>query len=210
MASGVLPIPEALAKAPGPSPWYLRGKTLSSERGDLRWESGTQPDGGATELRDPAGAILARCGFYCYVLPLEGTSFLVWTLQKQSVAQTMRFWVVDTARLKPLDADLVPPSVIQINASDVSEAGIPASLPEGIHRVALLPGLASPKELLMWVHLDDSSDRPLKLWSVKPGASELAVFQQSWFGSATYDLGYQWPTRVARDPDSGRVVGEGI
>src|SRR4029077_6816761 len=94
--------PLASIDAPGPSPWYLRGRTLPSSRGDLRWEKAAGQSGGATDLLDSKGVVLARCSFYCYVLPLERTSFLVWALEKSGPAQDVRLQVIDADGLEPL------------------------------------------------------------------------------------------------------------
>jgi hypothetical protein len=202
--------PSASVGAPGPSPWYLRGRTLPSSRGDLRWEEASAQSGGATDLMDPTGAVLARCGFYCYVLPLERTSFLVWALEKSGTAQDIRFQVIDADRLSPLKPAVAQPSSLQINVSDENDTRISALLPEGEHAVVLPSALRSLPELLMWVQPADSSETPLRLWSLVPATGRARVIRQNWFDSSSYDLGYQWPTRVWRDADSGRVIGEGI
>jgi hypothetical protein len=36
------------------------------------------------------------------------------------------------------------------------------------------------------------------------------VLPQKWFNGGKYDFGYQWITRVQRDPRTGQIVGEGI
>ncbi len=33
---------------------------------------------------------------------------------------------------------------------------------------------------------------------------------QDWYNEGRYDFGYQWVTRVARLPNGGAIVGEGI
>ncbi|HKQ49792.1 MAG TPA: hypothetical protein VJZ71_17085 [Phycisphaerae bacterium] len=43
-----------------------------------------------------------------------------------------------------------------------------------------------------------------------PGSRRIAVYPQKWFTRDKIDLGYQWITRMAREPDSGRLVGDGI
>jgi len=39
---------------------------------------------------------------------------------------------------------------------------------------------------------------------------QVTVLPQRWFNEGSYDFGYQWITRVQREPASGRIVGEGI
>ena len=49
----------------------------------------------------------------------------------------------------------------------------------------------------------------LRLWIVRPRDGTIDVVPQDWFNHGDYDFGYQWVTRVAREP-GGRIVGEGI
>ncbi len=41
-------------------------------------------------------------------------------------------------------------------------------------------------------------------------AVEIEVLPQYWFTDNMFDIGYQWITQVARDPDSKKIVGSGI
>jgi hypothetical protein len=56
-----------------------------------------------------------------------------------------------------------------------------------------------------------SGDDPaFALFVFYPHAGLVEVLPQKWFTAAQYDLGYQWITRAARDPESHRIVGDGI
>jgi hypothetical protein len=68
-----------------------------------------------------------------------------------------------------------------------------------------LNGLNECDELLFFVHADGT-----RLWTLKPKDGMLTVAPQDWFNKGDFDRGYQWPTRVARDPHSGAIVGDGI
>jgi hypothetical protein len=46
--------------------------------------------------------------------------------------------------------------------------------------------------------------------SARPRLGEVEFFPQHWFNAEKFDLGYQWVTRVARHPNSGRIIGDGI
>ena len=50
----------------------------------------------------------------------------------------------------------------------------------------------------------------LCLWIVDTRSARVSVFPQDWWNRADLDFGYQWVTRVARDPNTGKIVGEGI
>ena len=49
----------------------------------------------------------------------------------------------------------------------------------------------------------------LALLVARLSAGTYELFPQDWFNSANLD-GYQWVTRVARDPQTGRIHGDGI
>ncbi|MBF0593996.1 MAG: hypothetical protein HQL22_03430 [Candidatus Omnitrophica bacterium] len=36
------------------------------------------------------------------------------------------------------------------------------------------------------------------------------VYPQEWFNNGSFDFGYQWISKVGREPKSGEIVGEGV
>lgn len=54
----------------------------------------------------------------------------------------------------------------------------------------------------------DRGNLALLVASPRDGAFE--VFPQDWFNDGGFDYGCEWVTRVARDPRTGRIHGEGI
>jgi hypothetical protein len=67
------------------------------------------------------------------------------------------------------------------------------------------------RELFLLVNSARPPDSPrIHLWIVRPGAGTIEVLPQDWFNDRSFDFGYQWITRIARDPQSGQLVGEGI
>jgi len=50
----------------------------------------------------------------------------------------------------------------------------------------------------------------LALLVAHPRTSSYRLYSQDWFNSLDLDFGYQWVTRVARHPETGRVHGDGI
>jgi hypothetical protein len=72
-------------------------------------------------------------------------------------------------------------------------------------------------ELLVLVHStaggatsNYADDMRLRLWIVRPVDGTVDVVPQDWFNHGAYDFDYQWVTRVAREPGTGRIVGEGV
>jgi hypothetical protein len=50
----------------------------------------------------------------------------------------------------------------------------------------------------------------LALLVARPKEASFRLYPQDWFNTADFDFGYQWITRIARDPQTGRVRGEGF
>ena len=50
----------------------------------------------------------------------------------------------------------------------------------------------------------------LALMVACPRECTVQLYGQDWFNGGGLDYGYQWVTRVARDPKTGKVRGEGI
>ncbi len=226
--------PAVLDHAPGPSPWYLLAghEGIPSRFGELTWHSaGTEPPAaGKVLLRAETGAPRAILGFYCYVRRLDAPRFLLWYVEpklwvdKLVAKSALRLCILDADRLEPI-AD-VSTAMRDMAVSDtcaywrgglVAEASIGTDLTEGTHHVALPTELGGVEELLLLVHSTAAgcfsnyvNRMHLTLWIVRPNAQSIEVIPQDWFNQGDYDFGHQWPTRMARDPDSGRIIGEGI
>lgn len=94
----------------------------------------------------------------------------------------------------------------------LAEMELPWSLPAGLQSVAVPEELRGVEELLIVSsHPGANKEEPAcALLVLRPPAGTVEVLPQKWFTTGKYDVGYQWITRVARDPASGRIVGEGI
>jgi hypothetical protein len=74
--------------------------------------------------------------------------------------------------------------------------------------------MLSMQELLILCHspmarTSDSSAN-LALMVTEPRASVYRLYPQDWFNNSDLDFSYQWVTRVVRDPNTGRIEGEGF
>ena len=78
--------------------------------------------------------------------------------------------------------------------------------------VAVPPELGGIDELLMIAPRSTRSrDEPAAAVLVLyPQAGLLDVLPQAWYTRAAFDVGPQWIARVARDPRSHRILGEGV
>jgi hypothetical protein len=48
------------------------------------------------------------------------------------------------------------------------------------------------------------------IWRIDSGRQQITVLPQQWWNESDVDFGYQWITRVAAEPVSGLIVGDGI
>ena len=94
---------------------------------------------------------------------------------------------------------------------------MPANNPAGSFDLEFPSTMKAFEELLILGHSDSINMRRelgaagnLCLFVVKPKMNAYEIFPQDWFNNGKLDYGYQWVTRVARDPISGKIFGEGF
>src|SRR5262249_10281790 len=92
------------------------------------------------------------------------------------------------------------------------EFGISAKLTQGTHAIAAPVEFQSIEELLIPTSYGAKSadDAAAAIYVVYPHASLAEVLPQRWFTRTQFDVGMQWITRLARDPASGRIIGEAM
>ncbi len=94
----------------------------------------------------------------------------------------------------------------------VVEAEISSRLSPGAHPLELPGEFRGIPELLMITSYAarKPQDAACAILIVKPQQGQVEVIPQRWFTPGRYEIGRQWITRVARDPLSGRIIGEGF
>jgi len=65
-------------------------------------------------------------------------------------------------------------------------------------------------ELLLFEDGPPDSAAAASIYVWRPGSGRITVLPQDWFKAETMDLGYEWITRVDRDPQTSHIVGDGI
>jgi hypothetical protein len=208
---------QILDSAPGPTPWYMAAGTreIPSERGLLSWwdaTSGAKQGGGKKALTTSDGTALALFNYYCYLKLLGQRRLLAWTTNTPYPPNLVFFRVIDVDRLDPIRD--VESACAEIDANslrwlasggDLATVRIPANLDAGTNRWEFPLEMQVLDELLLLCHGNETS-----LWIIRPKDGTVEVYPQDWFNHGDYDFGYQWPTRVARDPETGIIVGDGI
>lgn len=217
---------DVLRRAPGPSPWYLR--EFSPELPDnLNWSDGYD---GKMFLKNSNGEILAIFDYYCYVLSMSKSRLLVWHMVNDNMAalyknaEYLRFSVLDLNNLPPIPNiqialhRLKEEKLTVFHLDDNAETFLlPTDLDNGEHSIEFSAMFKEFTEILVlafstaWVMTGNAIDKKsLCLFILKPTSKRVEIFPQDWFNRGDLDYGYQWVTRVARDPDSGRIFGEGF
>jgi hypothetical protein len=92
---------------------------------------------------------------------------------------------------------------------------IPTDVDEGTHAIAPPAAFDNlPEVLVLADYGSEKSDHFDKMYraifACDFKARQVTVLPQRWFNEGRYDFGYQWITRVQREPVTGRIVGEGI
>ena len=94
----------------------------------------------------------------------------------------------------------------------IAEFEVPVKLPAGVNKIEVPTELQTVDELIVpTTYAAINPDEPamaLDVFYLQAGLVE--VLPQKWFTTAQYEVGPQWITRAARDPESHRIFGDGI
>jgi hypothetical protein len=215
---------ERLAKlvreAPGPSPWYYgQQPPFLSDVGLLSWKQLHRD--GSVALVDTQGNCRLILSFYCYAMPIGGSRILVWyeAGEPPHPLVGIEVFLLEIADLTPLEKKTVEVrmpraqgSKVIFNGVPVASVMVPASLKAGLNRFVFPVPFKTLAETLMLG--DNASIRGASMtrsiYCLRPNDGDVEVLPQDWFNLGGFDFGYQWITKVVRDPHSGRICGGGI
>jgi len=206
----------------GPSPWYVRNRSLAINQRTMTWrEVGTrEPFAGCLLLTDEHECTILGLRIYSYLRLLDARRLLVWSQDRPSREGTPRLnlalfdleqlpQISDTRDLcRVLGASRAP---ARADVEPAASWSIPVSLPAGRHDADIPDWLSSEKEILILVDSQNSpADTSVRtVWRIVPPEKIIEVLPQYWYQNGNFDFGYEWITRIARDP-VGRLVGDGI
>ena len=216
----------------GPAPWYLRAPWLRITTNEGTWSWETYDDSvlaGLSRLVSPIGDTVLFVDTYCYVQPLSDGRLVIWYeigKQQQNHINTpsIEFVLLHLNELKPLNDIGSTAKEVKKKKQMVSYLGgspveysLSTILPEEVHLISPPAEFTSIPELLVLADYGPASDcsnhsnnmcRAIFACDFKSGRVE--ILPQAWFNEGDYDFGYQWITRVQREPVTGHIVGEGI
>ncbi len=93
-------------------------------------------------------------------------------------------------------------------ANPVSSILVPGTLQEGLHHFRFPKEFETLDEILLAVPYPEEN-AAYAIFEIRPAFGTVNVMPQKWFTKKNFDLGYEWITRVARDPATGKLYGDG-
>jgi hypothetical protein len=210
---------DALARTIGPTPWYWktfpRVNSASGQRFAWTHHGSEGPLGYLVSLglvQEPDKPRLAL-NTYCRPFFVPPSHLGIWCPEGRSI----RFACFDPDQLKAFDlaeiAGWFKQSSERIYAATAPIAEFePVELGASTHSIDVPPKLRTVDELIVPASYPAKNpDEPafaLYIFYLRAGLVE--VLPQKWFTRSQYDVGHQWITRAARDPESQRIFGEGF
>jgi hypothetical protein len=215
---------ERLAKlirqAPGPSPWYYgQQPPFPSDVGLLSWKQLHRE--GSVALVDTQGNYRLILSSYCYAMPISRSRILIWYEAGKPTQPLVgiEIFLLEIADLTPLEKTNAEarmpkaqgPKVI-FNSGPVASVMVPASLKTGLNRFDFPMPFQTLAEILVLGNNASIPGTSIKrsIYCLRPNDGDVEVLPQDWFNLGDFDFGYQWITKVVRDPYSGRICGNGI
>jgi hypothetical protein len=210
---------ELLQHTVGPTPWYWKTfpafNSASGQRFVWTHHGNQGPLAYLVSLsleQEPDKPRLAL-NTYCRPFFVPPSRLGIWCPEGGSI----RFVCFDPDQLKAFDfaeiAGWFKQSSERIYAVTPPIADFePLTLGALTHNIEVPPELQTVDELIVPTSYpaksDDDPAFALYVFYLRAGLVE--VLPQKWFTAAQYDVGYQWITRAARDPESQRIFGEGF
>ena len=149
---------------------------------------------------------------YCRPFFVPPSRLGIWCPEGRSI----RFVCFDPDQLKVFDlteiAGWFKASSERIYAATepLADFEVPLGLGAGLHKVDVPSELSAVDELIVPTSYPAKSpdDPAFALYVVYLQAGLVEVLPQKWFTASQYQVGRQWITRAARDPESHRIFGE--
>jgi hypothetical protein len=214
---------DILQRSVGPAPWYWKtfptfhsvsGQrivwTHHGEQGPLAYlvSLGLVSLGLEQEPRKPRLAL----NTYCRPFFVPPAHIGIWCPEGRSI----RITCFAPDQLKTFElAEIVgwfKPSSERIYSATtpIADFEVSLALPPGRHKIEVPPELRGVDELIIPTSYPAKGpDEPaFALYVVYLQAGGVEVLPQKWFTASQYQVGKQWITRAARDPESHRLLGE--
>jgi hypothetical protein len=209
---------EILSGAVGPASWYWKTfpsfQSLAGQR--FLWthhgESGPVAHLVTLGIEQDSEQVRLALNTYCRPFLVPPHFLGIWCPEGRNIRVTC----FDPDHLKAFDlaevAGWFKQSSDRIYAATapIADFEIPLSLAPGTHKIKAPAELRTVDELIVPTSYKAMSndDPAFALFVLYPQAGLVEVLPQKWFTAAQYQVGKQWITRAARDPESHRIFGE--
>jgi hypothetical protein len=206
-----------LFAAVGPAPWYWQTfpSFQSNSRQRFVWTHHGN-EGPVAHLvtlgLEQQDTVRLALNTYCRPFLLAPNFLGVWCPEGRNI----RLVCFDPDQLKAFDVAEVAgwfkqsSERIYSSTAPIADFEIPLSLTAGTHKIETPSAFSTIDELIVPTSYKPmTQDDPafaLFVFSLQAGLVE--VLPQKWFTAAQYQVGQQWITRAARDPESQRILGE--
>jgi hypothetical protein len=207
---------QIVAKLTGPAPWYWKSFpqvegfewTYHGDEGPLAFLVTLNAPG------RPNDPILAL-NTYCTPFLLHHGKLGIWCPEGRGMIRLVAF---DPQQLKPFQMEEIvgwfknSGDRMYSTIEPVADFEFSAELPEGTHEVQVPEQFHGIEELgMIAARRSLSTDEPTcAIFVLYPHAGLVQVLPQPWFNSSQFDIGKQWITRIARDPVTHRIIGDGF
>jgi hypothetical protein len=207
-----------LSETVGPAPWYWQTFPAfqSHSRQRFTWmHHGTEGPIAhliTLGLEQENEAIRLALNTYCRPFLLAPDLLGIWCPEGRNI----RLVCFDPDQLKAFDTAEVAGWFKQSSeriysaTAPIGDFEVPLSLGAGTHHIDVPREFSSVNELIVPTSYKPMSpdDPAFALFIFYLQAELVEVLPQKWFTSAQYQVGQQWITRAARDPDTHRILGE--
>ncbi|HEY6938551.1 MAG TPA: hypothetical protein VI424_15435 [Terriglobales bacterium] len=211
---------ELIENAIGPAPWYWKTfpavEAGSGQKFEWRYhgEQGELPYLVTLGLSQEPHTPRLALNTYCRVFLLPPKLFGIWCPEPR----TVRLLCFDPDQLKAFSfVDIVgwfkqSTERVYSATEPLAEFEINSALPEGVHKVEVPEPFRALDELLLLnaYPAKNDEDPTCAVYALYARAGLVEVLPQNWFTRTRYDIGYQWITRVTRDPATGHILGDGF
>jgi hypothetical protein len=209
---------EQLEKTVGPAPWYWKTfpefESAAGQRFEWTHQGEDGPVGYVISLAQKDEKEKARLALntYCRPFRLSPNHLGIWCPEGRNIRlvafglnQLEAFDLAEIAGWFKQSSDR-----IYSKTPPVADFEVPLTLAPGTHKVEVPSLLATVDELIVPTSYKAMSndDPAFALFVIYLQAGLVEVLPQKWFTAAQYQVGKQWISRAARDPESHRIIGE--
>lgn len=210
-------VQELINKTLGPAPWYWQ--TFPAILGNLKnkyvWsyhrDKGKHSYLVSLSKLGDSQNIKIVLNSYTRPFLIHPHSLGLWFIQNKQI----HLLCFDPEKMPSFNLEGLPPDFKSSQASHytlanpVAEVAIPSTLNAGLHTTLFPEEFSSLQELLI-VAPYTGGKAAYAIFDLNPSLGEVRVMPQEWFTAAKFDPGYQWITRVVRNPETGKLYGDGI